>query len=203
MQKLDGFTTPVRVATPSDLEAVVSTVTSAFLTDPLWAPMFPDAERRAAQMTALWRLLAGSALRYPCTFVTDQVQSAAVWLPPGSSELSDEESAGFEEFLVQLVGEAGAAAIVRLSEQFEAVRPQKPHYYLSLLATHGSHRGRGLGMNLLRENLARIDALGTAAHLESSNPANDARYASVGFERTGQFVADTGAVVTTMWRPAR
>ena len=193
----------MRVATPGDLEAMVSTVSSAFLTDPLWAPMFPDAERRAAQMTALWRLLAGSALRYPWTFMTEQVESAAVWLPPGSTDLTDVESAGFEEFLVELVGEAGAAAIVRLSEQFEAVRPDEPHYYLSLLATHVSHRGRGLGMNLLRENLSRIDALGAAAHLESSNPANDARYASVGFERTGEFTADTGAVVTTMWRSAR
>ncbi|GAA3866592.1 GNAT family N-acetyltransferase [Leifsonia kafniensis] len=202
MQKSDGFT-PVRVATPRDLEAIVSTVSSAFLTDPLWAPMFPEAERRAAQMTALWRLLAGSALRYPWTVVTDQVESAAVWLPPGSTELTDEESAGFEEFLMDLVGEAGAAAIVRLTEQFDAVRPEEPHYYLSLLATHDAHRGRGLGMNLLRENLSRIDALGAAAHLESSNPANDARYASVGFERSGEFVAETGAVVTTMWRPAR
>jgi GNAT superfamily N-acetyltransferase len=34
----------------------------------------------------------------------------------------------------------------------------EPHYYLSLLGTRDEHRGRGLGMALLKENLARIDA---------------------------------------------
>jgi len=202
MQKVEAFIS-VRVATPRDLEALVSTVSTAFLADPLWAPMFPDDARREAQMSQFWRYLAGSALRYPWTLVTEQVESAAVWLPPGSTELTDEEAAGLDEFLVDLIGKPGAAAILRLVDQFEHVRPDESHYYLSLLATHSGHRGRGLGMNLLRENLARIDALGAAAYLESSNPANDSRYASVGFERLGEFVAETGAVVTTMWRSAR
>jgi ribosomal protein S18 acetylase RimI-like enzyme len=195
--------TPVRVARVADREAIADTVTSAFLADPLWAPMFRDAERRETQMSAFWTLLAGSALRYPFTFVTEQVESAAVWLPPGGVDLTDEEAAGFEDFVRGLVGESDAAAILALTETFDAVRPAEPHYYLSLLATHRAHRGRGLGMNLLRENLARIDLLGAAAYLESSNPANNDRYASVGFERTGEFVAETGAVVTTMWRSVR
>ena len=202
MQTTHGFT-PVRVATSTDLDAIVRTVTSAFLTDPLWSPVFADVDRREAQTGEFWRFLAGSALRYPWTLVTPQVESAAVWLPPGSTELSDEESAGFEDFAAGLVGTAGAAQIMRLSDQFEAARPDEPHYYLSLLATHDTHRGHGLGMNLLRENLGRIDALGAAAYLESSNPANNNRYASVGFERRGEFIAESGAVVTTMWRSAR
>jgi len=202
MQTTNGFT-PARVATSADLDGIIAAVTSAFLTDPLWAPVFADAERREAQMAEFWRLLAGSALRYPWTFVTQDVESAAIWLPPGGTELSDEESAGFEEFAADLVGPAVAQRMARLFDQFDEVRPDEPHYYLSLLATHSSHRGHGFGMNLLRENLGRIDALGAAAYLESSNPANDQRYASVGFERSGEFVAETGAVVTTMWRPAR
>lgn len=202
MQQPEEFRS-VRVATSSDLDAIVSTVSSAFLADPLWAPMFPDASRRPAHMTEFWRLLAGSALRYPWTFTTEHAESAAVWLPPGSSELTDEESEGFESFLIGLVGQNQAEAIMTLTEKFETVRPDEPHYYLSLLATHDAHRGRGLGMDLLRENLSRVDALGAAAYLESSNPANDRRYESVGFERSGEFVAATGAIVTTMWRSAR
>jgi hypothetical protein len=42
------------------------------------------------------------------------------------------------------------------------------------------------------------------AYLESSNPANNGRYASVGFEPHGEFsYPGGGPVVTTMWRPAR
>ncbi len=43
-------------------------------------------------------------------------------------------------------------------------------------------------MGLLRENLERIDAIGGAVHLESSNPVNDARYRSVDFERQSEFI---------------
>ncbi len=82
-------------------------------------------------------------------------------------------------------------------------RPSEPHFYLTLLATHGDHRGRGLGMGLLRENLARLDDLGVPAYLESSNPANDKRYAGVGFIPRDTIILATGHPVTTMWRPAR
>jgi predicted GNAT family acetyltransferase len=58
-------------------------------------------------------------------------------------------------------------------------------------------------MRLLAENLALIDEEHHAAYLESSNPANNGRYARVGFERVGEFTYPDGPVVTTMWRPAR
>ena len=42
------------------------------------------------------------------------------------------------------------------------------------------------------------------AYLESSNPANNARYEGVGFEVVGEFSApNNGPVVTTIWRTAR
>lgn len=193
----------VRVATTDDLDGVVATLTSAFFDDPLWGPAFPVVTRREAQASALWRLFAGSALRYPFTFVTENTESTAVWIPPGGIDLTETESVKFESFLVDLVGEEAANGILVISAQFEEVRPTEPHFYLSLLATHRDHRGRGLGMGLLRENLERIDAVGGAAHLESSNPVNDARYRSVGFERQGEFTVASGHVITTMWRSAR
>jgi len=66
------------------------------------------------------------------------------------------------------------------------------------------HRGHGHGMRLLAETLERIDAEGHPAYLESTNPANNARYEGVGFEARGSFEGYTpGSAVTTMWRPAR
>ena len=59
-------------------------------------------------------------------------------------------------------------------------------------------------MALLADNLARIDREGAAAYLESTNPANLARYRSVGFVDLGSFtLGDDGPVVTTMWREPR
>ena len=78
---------------------------------------------------------------------------------------------------------------------------REPHFYLGLLGTHDAHRGQGRGMCLLAENLTAVDAHGAAAYLESSNPANDARYGRLGFSPHGKITAATGHVMTTMWRP--
>jgi len=59
-------------------------------------------------------------------------------------------------------------------------------------------------MRLLASNLELIDAEHHPAYLESSNPANNRRYESVGFEPMGEFsFPGNGPIVTTMWRPAR
>ena len=59
-------------------------------------------------------------------------------------------------------------------------------------------------MELLAANLARINTEGMPAYLESSNPANNARYEGLGFKRHGEFSTPDGEHrVTTMWREAR
>lgn len=192
-----------RPATLADVEVIVATMTTAFFHDPLWGPAFPDVERRAAQATAFWRLLVTSSLRYPWTFVSPHVESAAVWLPPGGIELTDDEQSGLEAFLVDLTGRSTAKGILQIFDLIEQARPSEPHFYLSLLATHTDHWGAGHGMRLLSETLDRIDVLGVPAYLESSNPANNGRYQRVGFTARSQITVPSGHVVTTMWRPAQ
>jgi ribosomal protein S18 acetylase RimI-like enzyme len=170
----------VRTARTEDVDAVVATLTTAFFDDPVWGPAFPDPGRRAVQAGALWRLFATSALRYPWLLVTGKVEAAALWIPPGGTELTETEEHGFEDFLRRITDAETAAGILGILEPMEAARPREPHFYLSLLGTHDDHRGKGIGMALLRESLARIDALNMPAYLESSNPAaNDKRYAAI------------------------
>ncbi|HEY2041600.1 MAG TPA: hypothetical protein VGH11_02905 [Jatrophihabitans sp.] len=53
-----------------------------------------------------------------------------------------------------------------------------------------------------RHTLSVIDETGAPSYLESTNPANNARYASVGFQAHGQLIGlPDGPAVTTMWRP--
>jgi GNAT superfamily N-acetyltransferase len=193
----------VRAAGSDDIDGVVAALTAAFFDDPVWGPAFPDVGRRAAQASALWRVLVSSSLRYPWLLVTQNVESAAIWIPPGGTELTHEEEAGFEDFLLGISDRAVSDGILAVFERLEEVHPGEPHFYLSLLATHDDHRGRGLGMALLEENLARIDALGAPVYLESCNPANDKRYESLGFTVRDEIVLPAGQVVRTMWRPAR
>jgi ribosomal protein S18 acetylase RimI-like enzyme len=186
-----------RTATASDLDGLTTTLTAAFETDPLWSWVFPD----PGDMTVWWRLYLSSALRFPWVWVSGDYAAVSSWIPPGESELAEEAEKRIEPLLTELIGPR-AAAVVELVNRFEAAHPsEQPHYYLSLLGTHPEQRGRGLGMALLAENLERTDAEGFPTYLESSNPANNARYERLGFRRVGEFTTPGGErTVTTMWR---
>ncbi|GAA3844370.1 GNAT family N-acetyltransferase [Streptomyces coacervatus] len=191
-----------RTATAADIDAIVSTFTSAFFHDPVWGPAFPDSQRRAAQAAVMWRVYVTSALRYPWSLVTPDAEAAAIWIPPEGVELMPEEADGLEGQLARVSSADTARAIMAVGDRFEAAHPAEPFFYLTILGTHADHRGKGLGMGLLAESLARIDEVGAPAYLESTNPANLKRYESVGFGVRDEIVLPTGQVVTTMWRAA-
>jgi GNAT superfamily N-acetyltransferase len=134
-------------------------------------------------------------------WVAGDFAAASVWIPPGGVELTDEEEQRVEPLLRELVGPR-TPQVLELLERFEASHPRDmPHYYLSLVGTAERHRGQGIGMALLAENLRRIDEEGMPAYLESSNPANDARYEGIGFRWSGEFTTPDGKrTVATMWR---
>lgn len=192
----------VRRANPADIDAITTTFTAAFFHDPVWGPVFPDESRRAEQAAVMWRVYAASALRYPWTFVTPDAEAAAIWIPPGGTELTADEASGLGELIEKDAGPEAAALVQRIEALFEAAHPADPFFHLTILATHTAHRGKGLGMGLLAETLTRIDALGAAAYLESTNPANIKLYQSAGFAPRSEIALPTGHVVTTMWRPA-
>ncbi len=188
----------IRNAREGDLEGVVNTLAGAFADDPAWGWAFPG----RAEQEIWWSFLAGSALRYPCTWVRGNYEAVAVWLPPGGKELTEAE----ELLAPGLVGELAAGRreeVLELVESFgKAHPPGPPHYYLSLLGVHPDHRGHGIGMDLLRANLEQVDAEGAPAYLESTNPAaNDRRYESVGFRKIGEFRMPDGVrTISQMWR---
>ena len=187
----------VRRATTEDVDGLTETLTAAFANDPVWSWAFPDQRRLATW----WRLLVTSALRYRWVWTMDEYAAAAVWIPPGGAELTEEEAAQVKPKLEALIGHR-AGEVLDLVERFDASHPpEPPHYYLSLLGTHPSHRGKGLGMSLLAHNLVTIDAEGMPAYLESTNGANDRRYESQGFRRVGSFSRpDEQVTISTMWR---
>jgi GNAT superfamily N-acetyltransferase len=188
------------VATEADLEPATQLLTDAFATDPVWGWAFPD----RSDLADWWRFSIRSALRFPWVRVLGDFAAAAIWIPPGESELTAQEEAEVEPMIRDLAG-SRAEQLLELLGRFESSHPEgPPHYYLSLLGTDPARRGNGYGMALLEQNLAAIDAEGMPAYLESSNPANDPRYERRGFRRVGGFNRpDEELTVATMWRDAR
>jgi GNAT superfamily N-acetyltransferase len=192
--------TQIRRATPADLDGMTETLSAAFEHDPLWRWAFSD----PADLAAWWRFLIASALRYPWVWISRDYAAVAVWIPPGGTELTEAEEARIEPMLEDMIGDR-AADVIELVERFEASHPQdRPHYYLSLLGVHPDHRGKGLGMSLLAENLKLLDEECLPSYLESSNPANNERYERLGYRKVGEFTTPDGErTVSTMWRDVR
>jgi GNAT superfamily N-acetyltransferase len=180
---------------------VIETLGRAFYADPVWSWAFRDSERRLEQLRAVWGLVGEAALSYASAWLTGDADAVALWIPPGKPELRPEDEERLEGTLTELLGD-GAARVLDTFERFEDAHPEsEPHYYLSLLGTNPDQRGRGLGMGLLAATLERIDAEGTPAFLESSNPVNTPRYERLGFAVCGEFaLSEDGPSVTQMWR---
>jgi GNAT superfamily N-acetyltransferase len=188
-----------RVAAADELDALTETLTLAFRNDPVWSWGFSVRERGLEGMRAAWRLYLSSALEHGWVWRTEGVSAVALWIPPGKPDLLPGDEERFEPLMRETLG-SGAERLLEAFERFEEARPGEPHYYLSLLGTHPDRSGQGWGMGLLADNLARIDAEGAAAYLESSNPVNVPRYERLGFAVFDEFAVSEGIAVAQMWR---
>ncbi len=194
----------VRRAEPADLPAVCSALADGFYRDPVWGWAFDDERHRRRVLLAWFDVLAGQGVTNRSVWMTAGGESVAVWVPPGRPEVDPNREAELFTTIRDICG-ARAELIFELFDVFEANHPHDVGlHYLSLLATSDQHRGHGLGMGLLKQNLEQLDQLGAPAYLESTNPANLDRYQGVGFKPYGGFALPGGGPsVTTMWREPR
>jgi GNAT superfamily N-acetyltransferase len=194
----------MRIASGADIDAVTNTIALAFASDPVWGAALARPDGATEHHIPYWRLFVEGAVPQGTVFTTDDDASAvAVWIPPGGSEMSEEQEEQLRQIVVDNLAPDAQDAMFALWDRFDSNHPQtEPHAYLSLLATHPDHRGKGIAQALLRENLADLDRQGVPAYLESTNPGNDHRYERVGFAKIGEFAgAVEGSIVSTMWRP--
>src|SRR5215510_15919053 len=142
-----------RQATHQDVEAILDTLVAAFADDPVWGGWaFPEPRRAAGQRRAVFDLWLKGSLRYRTVHVTPRCEAVALWYPPGQFENTAEDERDLVATARATLG-VRAERFLRACEVIEAVHPRRaPHYYLSMLGTHARHRGRGLGMALLRDN---------------------------------------------------
>ena len=193
------------VVTPADLPRVIEILADSFCADPVWSWAFPQPQQRILQLTQWWGLLLqGAQLNPESMWIADTGDAASVWYPPGVVEFTPELEAKVEPLFERLVGSDQATKIMELMHGFESHRPMEtPHYYLSLIGTSIDSRGQGIGLGLLKQNLAWVDTYEMPAYLEASNPGNIALYERYGFEVKEEFTITDGPTITTMWRPAR
>ena len=194
----------MRRAAGDDRALVVDLIARAFQADPTWSWAFPDPATRLDAHREWWGVFVGAALAHHWVWLADDDASASVWIPPGATELEEEDEQKLEGIAQRWCGSEHAAAVLALVDQFDEHHPHDPpHYYLSLLGTDPQKRGRGTGLGLLAENLALIDSERESAYLEASNSDNVPLYERFGFATRSQFSVPGSPEVTTMWRDPR
>ena len=131
------------------------------------------------------------------------IGAAALWDPPGRWRQTRGEQLRAVPSLLRAFG----LSVVRgmaVEDRMAAVHPEEPHWYLAIIGSYPTLRGKGFGNALMRSRLDRCDAEHAPAYLESSNPDNVPYYQRFGFEVTGEItLPDNGPSLIPMWRPPR
>ena len=150
------------------------------------------------------RLTADQYLDKGHAYTTDAGHAVALWSAPDGRRTAEDDRA-VRHLLGEQIGPAGLDRVLPVFALIGRHHPHEPHYYLSTVATHADHQGRGLAAGLLRPVLDRCDAMGLPAYLESSNPRNLSFYERLGFVARGRVdVPDADDVwLTPMWRDPR
>ena len=195
----------VRKATLADAPRLAQALASAFEDDPVIAWIFPDEHRRRRVLPVFMEFrLRNLAFPHDEVWMTADGSAAAVWLPPpGRWQLSRPQQLRLLPPLVRFLGLRTVSVLGGL-DRMEARHPHDPpHWYLFILGTEQAAQGRGLGSALLAQVLARVDADGMPAYLESSSERNLALYGRHGFEITDEVVISGGPRIWPMWREPR
>jgi len=199
-----GSETPVR-ARAADLQGVAEDLSAAFATDPMFDWFMRDDARRETARLGLFKRLVGMALADGEVLRPASGGAASIWLPSeslGPSSLLEEL-----RVMPTVLAATGFSRLSRMSAMRAAMdkhHPTEPHVYLWFVGVRPEAQGLGVGSRLLSAGLARVDALGLPAYLESSSPANVPLYRRHGFEVTREIQPRPDSpVMWAMWREPR
>jgi GNAT superfamily N-acetyltransferase len=202
----------VAPAGKGDVRDVARTLARAFHDDPVMTWMLPDAAARAKKLSRLFALLirhhhlstGGSEVaRDPGANNGAAIGAAALWDPPDRWRHTQREQLRTIPALMLALGRRVTTGR-DVAEAMQRHHPEEPHWYLAVIGSDPSVRGKGFGHVLMRSRLDRVDAEHAPAYLESSNPDNLPYYMRFGFEVTSEIALPGGGPpVWPMWRPAR
>lgn len=198
----------VRTATHDDLAPASRVLAEAFIDDPVIRAVLPGDEDRLTRIGGLFHATLASGA-YPSGRVdvaidasTGDILGVAAWEAPDSRRGAlARQLRQFPRFVAAL-GWCGLPRGLRLLGRLDRHRPASPHWYLAEIGVSAAARGRGVGGELLRTQLAVLDATRQSAYLESSTPDNRRLYRRLGFRELGAIRGIPGARPMAMLRTA-
>ncbi len=196
-----------RSARKVDIRELSRTLARAFYDDPVMVWLLPDERPRTAQLYRLFATmtrhhhLARGGVEVACD--GPDIGAAALWNPPNEWQETRWAQLAMTPMFIRVFG-ARTARGRAVQELMKRIHPEEPHWYLAVLGSDPSVRGKGFGRALMQSRLDRVDAEHAPAYLESSKHQNLAYYQRFGFEVTDEIVLPGGGpTMWPMWRHAR
>lgn len=194
-----GASFDIRAASRDEMAQAVGSIVAAFITDPVARFAWPSVHDHLQAMPLATRELAGRSFEHETAWVSADFCGVALWLPPGVHP----DGGALERVFRDTAAPAHLDDLLATFEEMERSHPDEPHWYLPTIGVEPNAQGRGLGGALMRHAVARCDAEGLLAYLESSNPRNIPLYERHGFEVMGEIRIGAAPVVTPMLRRPR
>jgi ribosomal protein S18 acetylase RimI-like enzyme len=186
----------VRSASKAEEGAVLHVIMLAFAADPVSRWAIPNPEQYVAVMPTFVRAFGGNGFDHGTVDIINGGGGAALWLPP--------EVEPDTETLVELIQQNAPPEVIPdlmgVLEEMSGYHPPGPHWYLPVIGVDPIRHGTGFGSALMRHALARADATGLPAYLESSNPRNLSLYERFGFRQLGTIQIGSSPEVVPMLR---
>ncbi|WP_327680842.1 GNAT family N-acetyltransferase [Kitasatospora sp. NBC_00458] len=195
------ITNTPRPATIDDAAQIGRSLALAFDDDPMMRWFFPDDATRGASLADYFSTI--FTRQYLHNAVCERTAAAAAFWVPAAAQDKAVPDAETIRHLQDLLGDR-AGLFGEAVEVAAAHAPREPHWSLALIGADPAAQGQGQGSALLRSGLAKADAAGLPAYLESSKAANLPVYEHFGFTvREELELPGGGPTLWSMWREPR
>jgi GNAT superfamily N-acetyltransferase len=196
-----------RPARKDEVGELSRTLARAFYDDPVMIWLLPDEKARTEQLCRLFTTMTrhhhlgrgGVEVAYD----GPGVGAAALWDPPNQWLETRRAQLAMTPTFIRVFGLRSMRGRA-VQELMKDVHPEEPHWYLAVIGSDPTVRGRGFGQVLMRSRLDRCDAEYCPAYLESTKVENVPYYERFGFTVTSEIVLpDGGPTMWAMWRAPR
>jgi len=189
---------------PAERAEAIATTARAFWPDPLFGFFCRDAVQEHRALPSFFRSLIDDATRHGEVWVArtpGRCVATASWVPPGGMPRDGRREARiYAGAIGTLVTGRNRRLALRLLSEVERHHPREPHWYLALVGVDPRWQGRGLGRAVIEPVLARCDADGHPAYLETQKPENLAFYARFAFTVRDEVRLPGAPPVWLLWR---
>lgn len=191
----------VRKARTDDVDGIVDVLARAFDDDPVFEWFLRDDAGRGDAFRRFFEIAARQlTLPHDEVYLAAGGAGAALWAPPGTWELGEDQIEALLPDLAAIFGPRKLERSLSGMELMDRRHPGEPHFYLFLLGVEPALHSQGIGSALLRAVLRRCDEQGLPAYLEATSPRNRALYERHGFAVTDVLTLPDGPPVWFMWR---